>query len=53
MAWVQHNLAKGKSVRGAIIAKEIPDDLKLACSRIPGVGLYQYALQVKLTPVKL
>ena len=48
MGWVDRELAKGKKVRGAIIAKEVPEDLKLACTRIPDVSLYEYDLQVSL-----
>lgn len=51
MGWVEQNLAKGKRVRGAIIAKEIPQDLKLACMRLNDVSLYQYDLQVSLKQI--
>jgi hypothetical protein len=48
MGWVDRELAKGKKVRGAIIAKEVPEDLKLACTRAPEVHLFEYDLQVSL-----
>jgi len=51
MGWVEQNLAKGKRVRGAIVAKEIPQDLKLACARLNDVSLYEYDLQVSLRPI--
>ena len=51
MGWVQSNLAKGKRVRGAIVAKSIPDDLKLACTRVSDVSLFEYDLQVSLRPI--
>jgi hypothetical protein len=53
MAWVERNLAGGRRVRGGIIAKEIPEDLRLACSRIPDVSLYEYDLQVALRPIEV
>jgi hypothetical protein len=53
MGWVERNLAKGKRVRGAIVAKKIPDDLKLACSRVTDVSLYEYDLQVSLRPISI
>lgn len=54
MAWVQRNLAEeGQKVRGVIIAREITDDLRLACSLIPNVDLYEYRLSVELTPIEL
>ena len=34
-----------------IAAKEAADDLKLPCSQIAGVFLYEYQLSVKLTSV--
>ncbi len=48
MGWVDRELAKGKKVRGVIVAKEVPEDLKLACTRIPDVSLCEYDLQVSL-----
>jgi RecB family endonuclease NucS len=52
MAWVKKNLAKpGQSIRGVIVAREISEDLKLACSLIPGVQLMEYELSLKLKHV--
>jgi len=53
MGWVERNLAKGKKVRGAIVAKEITDDLKLACSMLDRVSLFEYDLQVSLRHVPM
>jgi hypothetical protein len=53
MGWVEKNLAKGKKVRGAIVAKKVPDDLKLACSKVTDVSLYEYDLQVSLRPISI
>jgi Endonuclease NucS C-terminal domain len=46
MGWVEANLAKKKRVRGIIVAKEISDELRLACKWTPQVELYEYDLQV-------
>jgi len=52
MAWIEKNLADaGQKVRGVIIAKQISDDLKLACSKIADVKLMEYELSVKLNQV--
>lgn len=52
MAWVEKNQADpGQSVRGVIVAKEISEDLQLACSKINGVQLFEYSLSVSLKPV--
>jgi hypothetical protein len=51
MGWVDKNLANGKSCRGIIIAKEIPDDLILAVGRVPGVTLCRYDLSVTIETV--
>jgi len=51
MGWVDRNLANGRKVRGAIIAKEVPEDLKLACTRIADISLYEYDLQVSLRKI--
>jgi hypothetical protein len=49
MGWVDANLGKGKTPsRGMIIASEIPEDLRLAVHRIPGVSLYRYKISMTL-----
>lgn len=40
-------------VRGIIVAREISEDLRLACSYLPTVGLYEYELSVLLKRVEL
>lgn len=53
MAWIRKNHAEeGQKVRGIIIAREIADDLVLACSEINNVGLYNYKLSVSLNKVE-
>lgn len=52
MAWVKENLAEGgQRVRGIIIARNISDDLRLACSLVDGIRLYEYELSVTLRQV--
>jgi hypothetical protein len=49
MAWIEKHQAKtGQTVRGIIAAREISEDLKLACSTLPAVALYEYELSVTL-----
>lgn len=52
MAWIEKNHAEpGQGVRGMIAAREISEDLKLACSYLPTVSLYEYELSVSLKKV--
>jgi hypothetical protein len=52
VAWIEKNHATpAQTVRGIIIAREISDDLRLACSRVPGVSLFEYEMSVTLKPV--
>jgi len=49
MAWIEKNLAEeSQKVRGMIIARQISEDLKLACSKIADVELMEYELSVKI-----
>jgi len=52
IAWIQKNQAEpGQQVRGVIVAREISEDLLLACSLLSGVQLFEYELSLKLNPV--
>jgi RecB family endonuclease NucS len=52
MAWLQTNLAEPpQQVRGMIVAREISDDLRLACQLLPGVCMFEYSLSVSLRKV--
>jgi len=51
MAWVEQNLEPKGPVRGVIVANEITDDLKLACSRLKDVRLIEYEISFKLRPI--
>lgn len=54
MAWIDKNQAeRGQAVRGIIAAREISEDLKLACSYLPNVTLYEYELSVSLTKISI
>lgn len=49
MAWIsKHQAEPDQGVRGMIIAREISEDLRLACSSIPDVQLFEYELAVTL-----
>lgn len=52
VSWIsQHQAEEGQGVRGMIIAREISEDLRLACSSIPDVELFEYELAVTLRRV--
>lgn len=54
MAWIQKNQAEtGQGVRGVIAAREISEDLKLACSYLPNVSLFEYELSVTLQKISI
>jgi len=48
-AWIHaHQAEVGPGVRGMIIAREISEDLRLACTIISDVELFEYELAVTL-----
>lgn len=52
MAWIRKNHADDQQkVRGVIIAREITDDLLLACSETNNIELFEYNLSVTLKKV--
>ena len=52
MAWIKkYHADKNQAVRGIIIAREISDDLLLACSEIENIDLYEYRLSVTLEKI--
>jgi hypothetical protein len=54
IAWVRKELAKPEQkVRGVIVAREISADLRLACSELQNVRLFEYEMSVSLKPVDL
>lgn len=53
VAWIKKNLAdETQSVRGMIVARQISEDLLLACSLVPEVELYEYQLSLSLNRIK-
>jgi endonuclease len=52
MGWVAKNHAESsQKVRGIIVAREISDDLLLACSSLAVVDLFEYSLSVSVKKV--
>ncbi len=52
MAWIKKNLAEEtQKVRGIIVAREISEDLLLACSSVPQMEPFEYELSVSLRRV--
>lgn len=52
MAWIEkHHAEPNQGVRGIIAAREISEDLKLACSYLSIVSLYEYELSVALRKI--
>ncbi len=53
VAWVKkHQTDEGQSVRGIIIAREISEDLSLACEGLSNIELYEYQLSITLNKVE-
>jgi len=54
VGWIElHHADPGQSVRGVIVAKDVSQDLRMACRRITGVKLFEYRLSVTLESVEL
>jgi endonuclease len=54
MGWIsKYHAEPTQQVRGIIVAREITEDLLLACSPLTGVKLYEYKLSVDLHPKQL
>lgn len=52
LAWIRkHQAEPGQQVRGIIVAREISQDLLLACSLLGNVQLFEYELSLQLTQV--
>lgn len=52
MGWIRkYHTDKDQKVRGIILAREISDDLLLACSEVSNVELYEYNLSVSLKQI--
>lgn len=53
MGWVEKHLAGAKSVKGVIVASEIPKKLRYAVTQVPSVSLMEYDLSFSVRPVEL
>jgi hypothetical protein len=54
IAWIRKNQAEGnQKVRGIIIAREITEDLILACSEIQNIDLFEYSLSISLKKIQI
>ena len=54
MGWIaKHHAEPTQRVRGIIVARQITDDLLLACSGLPDLTLYEYELRVALRKVQV
>jgi hypothetical protein len=52
MNWVRRDLAElGQKVRGIIVCRSMSEDLRLACSSMKNVELFEYKLSVAVTKV--
>ena len=52
MGWVAKNQAdESQQVRGILVAREITEDLLLACADLPSIELFEYELSVSLRKV--
>lgn len=54
IGWIRQNHADSNQlVRGVIVAREISDDLLLACATVDNVELYEYQLSVSLRNINV
>ena len=53
MGWIKkYHADSDQKVRGVIVAREISEDLLLACSEIPDIELYEYELSISLRSIQ-
>jgi hypothetical protein len=52
MGWIKkYHADSDQKVRGVIVAREISEDLLLACSEIPDIELFEYELSISLESI--
>jgi RecB family endonuclease NucS len=51
MGWIKKNLAKGKLVKGVIVAKSISSNLRHAIVAVPNVSLFEYEVAFTLNQI--
>ena len=53
MVWIAENQAdSGQDVRGIIVARDVSEDLIMACSLLPSITMYEYQLSLDVTKVQ-
>jgi hypothetical protein len=52
MGWVDKHLGGTAPCRGVIVAREVSEELALACKRTSGLELFEYELQVSLRRIE-
>lgn len=52
MGWIKKNLAKGKMVKGIIVAKSISSNLRHAIVAVPNVSLFEYEVAFSLNQIQ-
>ena len=52
MGWVQKNLARGRTVKGVIVAKVISQNLRQAIVVVPNVSLFEYQVAYTLNQIQ-
>ncbi|RMM66672.1 putative nuclease of the RecB family [Pseudomonas savastanoi pv. glycinea] len=52
MGWIKKNLAKGKMVKGVIVAKSISSNLRHAIVAVPNVSLFEYEVAFSLNQIQ-
>ncbi|GKQ46309.1 putative nuclease of the RecB family [Pseudomonas syringae pv. broussonetiae] len=52
MGWIKKNLAKGKIVKGVIVAKSISSNLRHAIVAVPNVSLFEYEVAFSLNQIQ-
>ncbi|OQW73372.1 MAG: hypothetical protein BVN35_12425 [Proteobacteria bacterium ST_bin11] len=53
MGWVKKHLSADKTVKGIIVAAEIPMKLRYAVTQVPNVDLMEYELSFSVKPIQL
>jgi len=48
VAWVRRHVAGAREVRGILVARSLPEDLRYALSEVPSIETCEYELQVNL-----
>ena len=52
MVWIKKNPAKGRKVKGVIMAKSISSNLRHAIVAVPNVSLFEYQIAFTLNQIQ-